>query len=316
MISRLLRSLVIALLGLGVVAACATAAPPTPGSATASSGSPAASSATAHQGATAERRAGTRVTKLLVFVVENHSMEQMQQDMPWVARLARRYGYTTGYHGVTHPSLPNYLAIAGGDTFGVTDDADPSAHPIRRPTVFGRAVRAGRTATTYAEGMTSRCQTTSAGRYAVKHNPWTYFTKERGMCRRNDVPLRRLSRDVDAGTLPNVGLAIPDMCHDGHDCPLSVTNRWMRRHVGDVLDGPDFASGHLAVVITADEDDNSHGNRVLTVVANPQISHQVVSRRMTHYALSRSYADVAGVAPLRHARTARSLVRAFGLRTP
>lgn len=256
---------------------------------------------------------GSPVTKMLVFVVENHSLAQMRSGMPWVARLADRYGYTTRYRAITHPSLPNYLAIAGGSTFGVTDDQPPAAHPVRRPSVFGQAVAAGSTATIYAEGMTSNCRLTDTGRYAVRHNPWTYFRRERADCRAHDVPLSQLADDISAGSLPAVGMVVPDVCNDAHDCSLGRANAWLRSQVGAVLDGSDFTSGRLAVVITADEDDRHHGNRVLTVVAHPDLHHRVVTRRLTHYALSRSYAEVAGIDPLGHARTARSLLGAFGL---
>ena len=50
--------------------------------------------------------------------------------MPYLSSLARRYGRTTHYDAVTHPSLPNYLALAGGSTFGVRDDAYPSIHKV------------------------------------------------------------------------------------------------------------------------------------------------------------------------------------------
>ncbi|MGY2701984.1 alkaline phosphatase family protein [Nocardioides sp. HB32] len=257
--------------------------------------------------------AATSVTKLLVFVVENHSLHQMRAGMPWLSDLADQYGYATRYGAITHPSLPNYLAIAGGDTFGIADDSRPADHPIRRPSVFGRAVRAGSTATTYAEGMTSRCQQADGGEYAVRHNPWAYFRSERRLCRQHDVPLRALQGDIDAGTLPQVGLVVPDVCNDAHDCTLATADVWLQRHVGRVLDGPDFTSGRLAVVVTADEDDRHHGNRVLTVVAHPSLDGVIVGRALTHYALSRSYAEVAGVDPVGHAADARSLLRVFGL---
>ena len=38
--------------------------------------------------------------------------------MPYLAGLAGEFGRTTAYRAVTHPSLPNYLAVAGGSTFG------------------------------------------------------------------------------------------------------------------------------------------------------------------------------------------------------
>jgi len=253
------------------------------------------------------------VTKVLAFVVENHSLRQMRQGMPWLNNLAKKYGYATRYHAIRHPSLPNYLAIAGGKTFGVTDDLDPSDHPISSASVFGRAIRSGGTATTYAEGMASRCQLTSSGRYAVRHNPWAYFTRERKLCRHHDVQLSQLQADVDAGTLPNVGMVVPDLCNDAHDCGLSTADRWLRRKVGMVLGGPDFASGGLAVVVTADEDDRQSGNRVLTVVAHPSLDHRVVRKGLTHYSLSRAYAEAGGFKPLGKAAGARSLLTAFGL---
>ncbi len=277
---------------------------------------PAASASTAVEQAPASgprARAGTDVSQLLVFVVENHSLQQMRESMPFTARLARRYGYATRYHATTHPSLPNYLAIAGGSTFGVSDDAAPSAHPLRGASVFGRAVRRGSSARLYADAMATRCQVESSGTYAVKHNPWAYFADERALCRRDDVPLRRFNRDVDNGRLPAVGMVIPDLCNDAHDCDLGRADAWLRKRIRRVFDGPDWAAGRLAVVITADEDDGAHGNRILTVVAHPGVRHRVVRTRLNHYSLSRSYAEVAGVRPLRHAADARPLLQRFGL---
>ena len=83
------------------------------------------------------------VTKLLVFVVENHSLDQMQADMPYANGLATTYGYANAYFGITHPSLPNYLVMAGGQTFDVDDDHEPRSHPIPGPSVFGAAVGGG-----------------------------------------------------------------------------------------------------------------------------------------------------------------------------
>src|SRR5450759_2614287 len=60
------------------------------------------------------------VTKVLVFVEENHSLNEMKAQMPYTFNLATRYGYASNYKAIGHPSLPNYLAIAGGSTFGVT----------------------------------------------------------------------------------------------------------------------------------------------------------------------------------------------------
>jgi acid phosphatase len=247
-------------------------------------------------------------------MVENHSLGEMRAQMPWTAALADRYGYATAYRALTHPSLPNYLAIAGGSTFGVQDDADPSSHPVGGPSVFGEALATAHTAKLYAEDMPGTCVTTPAGEYAVKHNPWAYFVDERASCDRYDVPLTGLGADTRAGTLPDAGMVIANMCHIAHDCPLATADTWLRDEVGPVLAGPDFTSGRLVVVITADEDDQSGDNTVLTVVASADMpAHQVVSTPLTHLSLSRLYAEVLGFAPLRDAATAPSLARAFHL---
>jgi acid phosphatase len=256
---------------------------------------------------------GEPISKVLVVVVENHSLDSMRREMPWTNALAQRYGYTTGYRAVAHPSLPNYLAIAGGDTFGITDDRDPAVHVLHGSSVFGQALAAHRTAKVYAEDMPAPCATHSSGRYAVRHNPWVYFVDESAACQRYDVPLDALAGDVRSGGLPNVGLVVPDVCSDAHDCPLSPADRWLREVVGQVMTGPDFTSGRLLVVITADEDAHDQGNLVLTTLANRQIDRAVVRSDLSHYSLSGLLSRVAGAQPLRRARSAPPLAGAFGL---
>ncbi|KQZ88637.1 hypothetical protein ASD62_04275 [Phycicoccus sp. Root563] len=255
------------------------------------------------------------VTKLLVVVVENHSLAQMRSAMPYTYSLAQRYGYADHYTATRHPSLPNYLAIASGSTHGVTDDGGPAVHRLHGPSVFGSALARGRTAGIYLDAMTTPCRLTAAGRYAVKHNPWAYFVDERAACGRYDQPLAAFDRAVRAGTLPDAGMLVPDLCHDAHDCSLATADQWFRARMAQVLTGPDWRSGRLAVVLTADEDDRTAGNRVLTVVAHPSLSHVVVHTPLTHYSLTRLYAEVTGTPRLGEGARAPSMAAAFALRT-
>ena len=255
----------------------------------------------------------TGVSKLLVFVVENHSLDQMRAEMPWTYALAQRYGYATAYRAMTHPSLPNYLAIAGGSTFGVTDDLDPSAHRLSGPSVFGAALGAGLTARVYADAMPSPCYPTSAGQYAVRHNPWTYFVDEHAQCQVLDTSLSRFAGDVRSGNLPDAGMVVPDICHDAHNCSLATADAWLRDQVGLAMSGPDFRAGRLAIVVTADEDDGSQDNTVLTVVVHPSVRGVVTPSPLSQLSLSRLYAEVLGVPPLREAATAPSMATAFHL---
>ena len=258
-------------------------------------------------------RAAPTVTKLLVVVEENHSLSQMKTGMPYTFGLAKKYGYATRYRAITHPSLPNYIAIAGGKTYGITDDADPSSHPLAGTSVFGQALAHGRTAAAYLQSMPGRCATTPSGAYAVKHNPWAYFTNERSGCGAHDLPLKRFGAAVTKGALPRVGMLVPDLQHDAHDGTLKQADAFFKSVMGKVFAGPDWKSGRLAVVLTADEDDRNHGNRVLTVVIHPSQRHHVVGTRLNHYSLTRLYDDVAGLPYLAGARRAASMSKAFGL---
>jgi hypothetical protein len=254
---------------------------------------PAGSSSVQSTAGTASRTP-SRITKVLTVVEENHGLQSASRAMPYLASLAADFGSTTGYRSLTHPSLPNYLALAGGSPFGVHNDAPPSSHHLR-----GRSV---------------------SGRYAVKHNPWAYFSDaaSRRGCRSRDVPAGTpsagiLRTDIARGALPQVGLLVPDLCHDAHDCSLATADTWLRRWMQVILAGPDYRAGRLAVVITFDEVEGGGGGPLLTAVVAPPLRHRVVNSSLNHLSWSRWMTDLVGAAPLRSAGTATSLGRAFGL---
>lgn len=269
------------------------------------------------QPASAQVRTATTTppaTKILVFVEENHSLNQMKAGMPYAYRLAKRYGYATNYTAITHPSLPNYIAMAAGRTYGVRDNLNPSAHKLTGHSVFGQAIAAGKTAATYADGMPSNCSLTRGGTaYVPKHNPWTYFVDERALCRKFNLPIGKLGGAITSGTLPNVGMVIPNLLHDAHDGSLGTADAWFKGWMMKIAAGPDWKSGRLVVVLTADEDDRISKNKVLTLVIHPSQQAKVVTTPLTHYSLTRLFEEVAGTKYQHYAATALSMRRAFGL---
>ncbi|MGV8964754.1 MAG: alkaline phosphatase family protein [Cellulomonas sp.] len=296
----------------------------TPGSGgAASSPAPVAASSTPGTGATtaAPPTAPTgTVTKVLTIVLENHGTAAVTAGMPHLMALADTYGQTSHYRAITHPSLPNYLSLAGGSTFGVTNDAPPANHPVAGASVLDLALTAGHTARTYAEGMPTSCALTNHGNYAVKHNPWAYFADpaSRLACAVDDVPLGTLAAgpltdDIAAGTLPDVGLVIPDLCNDAHNCPLATADAWVAAWVTQVQQGPDWRAGRLAVVVTFDEAERSSDNTVLTVVAAPTLQGVVAAGDLTHASWTRWMSDLVGSPAPRDAHDAPSLGAAFGL---
>lgn len=260
----------------------------------------------------------TAPIKVLVVVEENKSASTALEQMPYLAALAHQYLRTSNYRAVTHPSLPNYLAIAAGSTFGVSDDGPPERHPITQGSVFDEALTAGRTVRTYAEAMPHTCTLTDSGRYAVKHNPWAYFSApaSRANCQRFDVPAGTpeqgaLHDDVLAGTMPTIGLLVPDLCHDAHDCSMQVADSWLHQWIPFVMAGPDYQAGRLAIVITFDEDDRTAGNNVLTTIISPNVSAVVAATPLNHYSLDRYLAELAGIPPLDQAAQSPSLGEVF-----
>ncbi len=233
------------------------------------------------------------VSKLLVVVLENHSRSQALGQMPRLAAQARRYGQATQWYAVAHPSLPNYLELTGGSTFGVRDDKNPSSHHLRGRSVFGQLVAAHHSVRAYVEGMPSACAQANSGRYAVRHNAWAYFTwpSERTWCRRYERAAGTTTRgalhdDVVAGRLPRYAQLIPNVCHDGHDCSLATADAWLGAWLKRIEAGPDFTSGRLAVVVTFDEDDHRASNHVAFVVAAAQL-HGKIGQHALHARLAR-----------------------------
>jgi acid phosphatase len=260
---------------------------------------------------------------VLVVIEENHSYAQMKSGMPFLASLSDKYGYATHWTALAHPSLPDYLGIAGGSTFGIRDDGPPAAHTSdvgSATSVFDEAIAVGKSAGTYAESMPDNCHASASpgpsvgtSTYAVRHNPWAYFSRGRANCLVHDRGLTPFAGDAASNALPDVGFLIPDLVHDAHDGSLSSADSWLEQQLTPVLRSTDFTTGKLVVVVTADEDDKHSGNVVLTSVLTPRISHKVVRTPLTHYSLTRFIAQVLGVAPLRNGATAPDMSAAFGL---
>jgi len=255
------------------------------------------------------------ITKVIVFMVENHSLAQMKAGMPKVYAFAKKYAYASDYHAIRHPSLPNYIAITAGSTLGISDDKDPDAHRLTADNVFHQTLQLHKRAKLYADSMPSRCYLHNDGNYVVRHNPLAYYVHDRQACDRYDVPAGQLTADVKNGQLPNIGFVIPNLIHDAHNGTLAQSDQWISQQINLLRSGPDWASGRLAIVITADEDDGHHGNRVLTVVGSRYQPHTVVTRYLNHYSLTRLLEQVAGAHYLRQAKTAADMKSPFRIRT-
>jgi phosphatidylinositol-3-phosphatase len=265
------------------------------------------------------------VTKLLVIMEENHTCSTAQAGMPYLESVAAAYAQVacSNFHGIAHPSLPNYLAYATGSTHGVADDGGPSSRPFTGPSVFDQTLSAGKTSTSYHESMSSNCQPSDANGYVVHHNPWVYGVDSgvHADCLSHDIPLGStnggaLLSAVKAGTLPVSGFAVPNNQDDAHDGTLAQADNWLKAWLPVIESGPDFSAGHLAIVVTFDEPDPSGPatDPVWTVVIHKGTGPTVVNTGAYNvYSLLRWDEDVAGVSHLGNAAAAGDLRRALGL---
>ena len=102
---------------------CATVALTTCGSSNAPSGAGATVPIQRHPSPTAHLVSGASAP-IAVMLMENEEYGGIigSPSAPYINSLARRYALATGMYAITHPSLPNYLAVTGGSTFGIDSD--------------------------------------------------------------------------------------------------------------------------------------------------------------------------------------------------
>lgn len=261
------------------------------------------------------------VSKVLIVVMENETDQEVigAPSAPYQTELARSCALATQYRAIAHPSLPNYLAMTGGSTFGVTTDTDAIDLPVSGESVFEQMDRAGKAWVAYAESMPSPCDQVSSGEYAARHNPAVYYTAIRTVCERVDVPMGALSggaaaRAIAAGTLPGLTFVAPNVCDDAHSCPESTGDAWLSRFLPEVFAGPQFRSGELAVLITYDEGVGTDQLVPFIAAAREIRAGSRISQPFNHYSLLATVEQILGLPRLGAASRATSMSRALGLR--
>jgi phospholipase C len=266
-------------------------------------------------GAAAKPKPPPPFSRVVVLVMENKDYGQVigSADAPYTGSLARSYALATGYYGVRHPSLPNYLALVGGSTFGITNDCTDCT--VHGPSLVDELERRRISWRAYMEGMPSPCfGGATAGGYAKKHDPFLYFDGVAGNPQRcaKVVPMTRLDGDLRARRLPRFVWITPDLCHDTHDCDVRTGDRFLAGLVPRLL----RALGQRGVLfLTWDEGvgaagccGHPGGGRVPTIVAGPAARRGARSGvPFDHYSLLRTIEDGFGLRRLGASASARPL---------
>jgi acid phosphatase len=244
---------------------------------------------------------------IFVVVFENKGYDQIvgSRAAPNFNRLIAAGALATASHAIRHPSLPNYLALIGGSTFGITTDCSPASCPVNATNLGSLLTGHGRTWKAYMESMPAACETKTAGLYAAKHNPFVYFTNIRttALCR-SVVPYSRLATDLKrSATTPRFAFVTPDLCHDMHDCSVATGDRWLGTFADAVMASPAWTADRSLLIVTFDEDDRSSGNRIVTFAIGSPVRRSVTpgarsSVPSDHYSLLRTLEHYLGVPTL------------------
>jgi acid phosphatase len=252
----------------------------------------------------ASPRAGEGVPNaahVLVVIMENHAYDTVRV-LPYTASLIAVSSSFASSYAVSHPSQPNYLALWGASTMGVTNDNCPSPGSPYTTENLGHACEAaGLSWKAYSEGLpavgSTACNYGSPS-YARRHAPWTDWSN---LTHTNEVPFTQFALDTAAGALPTLAYVVPNDCDNTHDCSTTIGDNWLAAN----LPGMVRAVGPWGfVILTWDEDDGSHGNHILTVFAGPLVRPDYISNRtITHYTVVRTICAALGLKAFASAAT-------------
>ncbi|HEU5270899.1 MAG TPA: alkaline phosphatase family protein [Jatrophihabitans sp.] len=165
---------------------------------------------------------------IFVIMLENHSKSSVIDDpnSPYLTSLAHTYSMADNYYGVTHPSMPNYIASIAGDNFGIQDDNDQNVVNLDRLNLVDQLEAKHIGWDAYMDtlpankldrfGPTVNGSTVSL--YAKKHNPFVLFDDIKNNSARMDHvrDYSQLSTDLNSAHAPQFVWISPNQCNDMH----------------------------------------------------------------------------------------------------
>ncbi len=166
-----------------------------------------------------------RLDRVFVIMLENHSQSSVIGDpnAPFINKLAGEYQTADHYYGVTHPSMPNYIAAIAGDNFGIQDDNDQNVVNLDRPNLVDQLeshhIRWGAYMQDLPGDKLARFNPSSTDPlYAKKHNPFVLFDDvKNNPARMNDVKdYTQLGADLNKPDAPRFVWITPNQCNDMH----------------------------------------------------------------------------------------------------
>lgn len=227
-----------------------------------------------------------RPAHVVVIVEENKTLAQIDGNASaaFINDVARRGALFTHARGVTHPSLPNYLALFSGLTNDNGDGCPATGIPPAAPNLASELLAAHLSFAGYAEALPATGSTVcAAGTYARKHVPWVAFS---------NVP-RSAGKPLDAlppyDALPTVTFLIPDVDDDMHDGTIAAGDAWLRKHLAPLLS---WADGHDALIVLTWDEGYDERNTIPTIFYGPMVKPGRYPEPINHYNVLRTLEDM------------------------
>ena len=170
-----------------------------------------------------------RLDRIFVIMLENHSQSSVigNQNAPFINSLAENNVTADHYYGVTHPSMPNYIAAIAGDTFGIQDDEDENVVNLDRPNLVDQLEAHDVRWAAYMETLPpnkqarywpQRADGSDIKLYAKKHNPFVLFDSVKNSPERMDRvrDYAQMGSDLNRPNAPQFVWISPNQCNDMH----------------------------------------------------------------------------------------------------
>ena len=159
--------------------------------------------------------------RVLVIVLENMDYKKAIRN-PYFQFIMEKGAVFTNFHGIGHPSYPNYVAMVAGDHFDIASDHQES---LNETSIADLLEAKGLSWKNYAEDYPGGCFLgKKSGLYARKHVPFLSFLsiqEDSKRCARV-VPSDQFMVDWKSRQLPTYSLFSPNLINDGHNTNLST----------------------------------------------------------------------------------------------
>jgi hypothetical protein len=269
-----------------------------------------------------------RFDHVFVFYFENQDYDKVignHKKAPFFNSLRAKGSLLSQLYAEEHPSDGNYLALAGGSTFGIplTDPLEENPqYTIQARNIGDELIDAHENWKGYLQSANGPCDDTVHDAYWDDDLPFLYFKDVRDRpkyCAAHMVPLHELQPDLNSGATPSFSWVSPDDCYDMEGCGIKAGDRFLAAQLGRIMASPAWTTQRSLAIITFDEDQSDHqhpAERVPTLMlgsAGSVKAGYTSPVRYTHYSLLRTIEAALGIGTMtkndRYARATNDVFR-------